>query len=110
LLSSSSAIFNSYSLLALVSRAPRGPLFSLLFSDFARFPPTTSLTALLVAPGETTADETLELRSLAPFFVLAYKEVISPFLSLNPASREKPGVTPSFGKCYSRILIGTFLI
>ena len=110
LLSSSSAAFNSYSLWAFNSRTPADlvPLFSLLLSDLVRLPPWNSVPARLVCPGVTDA-ETFAL-SFAPFFVLGYKEVISPFRILKPASREKPGVIPSLGKLDSRILIGTFLI
>lgn len=68
LLSSSSANWSSCSLEAFVSRTP---IFSLLFSDFARFTvDLLSPPARLVCPGETTPEDTFELKSLAPFFVL----------------------------------------
>jgi len=92
LLSSSSAFFNSYSLIAFISRT-FAPLFSLLFSDFVRFPPENSVPVRLVSPGVTEA-ENLALKSLLPLFVLGYKEVISPSRILKPASREKHGVIP----------------
>lgn len=80
--------------MAFVSRAPDNGRS--LLADFARFYSSLVMVTLLVCTG-VTEPETLELKSLVPFLVFAFKEIFSPSRNLKPASRVKPGVTPWFG-------------